>query len=73
MEVPSNPEESVTTRLENGTIAVPKELLEKAGIHDGDELYVEVDENGSLIVERTRFYESGEEFLASIRARADVD
>jgi bifunctional DNA-binding transcriptional regulator/antitoxin component of YhaV-PrlF toxin-antitoxin module len=36
MEVP------VTTRLENGTITVPPELLEKAGIHDGDELYVEV-------------------------------
>lgn len=67
MEVP------VTTRLENGTITVPKELLEKAGIQDGDELYVEVDENGSLIVERTRFYESGEEFLASIRARINAE
>ena len=63
----------MTTRLENGAIVVPKEALERAGLEDGDELFVEVDEHGGLHGERTRVHESGEEFLASIRARIDAE
>lgn len=57
----------MTTRLENGAIVLPEEAVQRAGLQDGDELYVEVDEHGSLIVERTRFFESGEAFLAHLR------
>jgi hypothetical protein len=34
-----------------------------AGLREGDELYVGVDEQGPPIVERTRMFDSGEAFL----------
>lgn len=62
----------MTTEVKNGTITVPAELLKKADLHEGDSVYVDVDDNGVLHVERTRVYESGEEFLAAIRARIET-
>ncbi|MQA76057.1 MAG: hypothetical protein GEU88_17275 [Solirubrobacterales bacterium] len=61
----------MTTRLKEGVIALPAEVLARAGLAEGDEVYVDVDANGAVVVERTRTYESGEEFLAAIRARID--
>ncbi len=46
---------------------MPDELLVRAGLHDGDELYLGVDRDGALIVERTRLFESGEAFLEHLR------
>jgi bifunctional DNA-binding transcriptional regulator/antitoxin component of YhaV-PrlF toxin-antitoxin module len=60
-------EEPVTTQLKDGAIAVPKEVLADAGLQEGDDLYVGVDEHGALIVERTRVFESGEAFLEHLR------
>jgi bifunctional DNA-binding transcriptional regulator/antitoxin component of YhaV-PrlF toxin-antitoxin module len=60
-------EEPVTTQLKGGAISVPKEVLAKAGLREGDELYVGVDEHGALIVERTRMFESGQAFLEHLR------
>jgi hypothetical protein len=56
-------EEPVTTKIKDGAIPVPKEVLAKAGLRNGDELYVGVDDHGALIVERTRVFESGQAFL----------
>jgi hypothetical protein len=42
-------------------------VLAKAGLRNGDELYVGVDEQGALIVERTRVFESGQAFLEHLR------
>lgn len=60
-------------KVTGGTITLPKEVLERAGIAEGDDVHVGVDEYGSLVVERTRIYNSGEEFLAAIRARIDEE
>jgi antitoxin component of MazEF toxin-antitoxin module len=60
-------EEPVTTKIKDGAIAVPKEVLAEAGLSEGDELYVGVDQHGALIVERTRVFESGEAFLEHLR------
>jgi bifunctional DNA-binding transcriptional regulator/antitoxin component of YhaV-PrlF toxin-antitoxin module len=60
-------EEPVTTQIKNGAIPVPKEVLAEAGLREGDQLYVGVDEHGALIVERTRMFESGEAFLEHLR------
>jgi bifunctional DNA-binding transcriptional regulator/antitoxin component of YhaV-PrlF toxin-antitoxin module len=60
-------EEPVTTQIKDGAIPVPKEVLARAGLREGDELYVAVDEHGALIVERTRVFESGEAFLDHLR------
>jgi bifunctional DNA-binding transcriptional regulator/antitoxin component of YhaV-PrlF toxin-antitoxin module len=57
----------VTTKIKDGAIPVPKEVLAKAGLRNGDELYVGVDEHGALIVERTRVFESGQAFLEHLR------
>jgi bifunctional DNA-binding transcriptional regulator/antitoxin component of YhaV-PrlF toxin-antitoxin module len=64
-------EEPVTTKVKDGAIPVPKEVLAEAGISDGDDVYIEVDEDGVLHVERTTFYETSEEFIASLEARVD--
>ena len=60
-------EEPVTTKIKDGAIPVPKEVLAKAGLRNGDELYVGVDDHGALIVERTRVFESGQAFLDHLR------
>ena len=57
----------MTTKIKDGAIPVPKEVLAKAGLRNGDELYVGVDEHGALIVERTRVFESGQAFLEHLR------
>ena len=61
----------MTTTVRDGAIPVPKEVLAEAGISDGDDVYIEVDEDGVLHVERTTFYETSEEFIASLEARVD--
>lgn len=61
----------MATTVSKNSIPVSEEILAAAGIKDGDPVYVDVDHNGVIHVERTRIYESGEEFLASIRARID--
>lgn len=57
----------MTTKIKDGAIPVPKEVLAKAGLRNGDELYVGVDGHGALIVERTRVFESGQAFLEHLR------
>jgi bifunctional DNA-binding transcriptional regulator/antitoxin component of YhaV-PrlF toxin-antitoxin module len=64
-------EEPVTAKVTDRAIPVPKEVLAEAGISDGDDVYIEVDEDGVLHVERTTFYESSEEFIAPLEARVD--
>jgi antitoxin component of MazEF toxin-antitoxin module len=60
-------EEPVTTKIKDRAIPVPKEVLAKAGLRNGDELYVGVDDHGALIVERTRVFESGQALLEHLR------
>ena len=57
----------MTTQIKDGAIPVPKEVLAEAGLREGDELYVGVDEHGAMIVERTRMFESGQAFLEHLR------
>jgi len=60
-------EEPMTTQIKDGAIAVPPEVLAKAGLSEGDELYVQAGPDGALIAEPTRMFESGEAFLEHLR------
>jgi hypothetical protein len=56
-------------KITRGSVKLPDELLAAAGVGEGDELDVYVDDDGRVVLERTRVYDSGEDFLESIRAR----
>jgi bifunctional DNA-binding transcriptional regulator/antitoxin component of YhaV-PrlF toxin-antitoxin module len=64
-------EAKMATTIKENAIPLSEEILAAAGIKEGDSVYVDVDAEGVIHVERTQIYESGEEFLASIRARID--
>lgn len=53
----------MTTKVTNGSVDIPAEALEAAGIKEGDSVYVDVDESGAIHIERTTLFASGEEFF----------
>jgi AbrB family looped-hinge helix DNA binding protein len=61
-------EKRMTTKVTDGTIAVPKEVLAEAGITEGDDVYVDVDEDGHVVIERVTIYGSGEEFFDALKS-----
>lgn len=44
---------SVRTLTAKGQITIPKEVREKLGLRTGDQLILELDENGRLMIDRS--------------------
>lgn len=59
----------MTTKVTDGTITVPQEMVAAAGIGEGEDVHIEVAADGGVHIEREVAFGSGEEFFDDLQAR----